>query len=137
MAKQVKQPKKTQAKKTVKKKKNESTVLAEAVIEGLQEKKGREIAWLNLQKIEGAVCDHFIICEAGSTTQIEALSRSVEETVQKRTGQKPWHSEGKQNAQWILIDYVSVVVHIFQSEMRQFYNLEGLWADAEVMEVKD
>lgn len=125
--------KKTVKKTTVKKKKDEGVSLAEAVISGIREKKGKEIVWLGLGKLESAVCSHFIICEATSGTQIEAIARSVEEVVLKERGLKPWHSEGKQNAQWILIDYVNVVVHIFQSEVRHFYNLEGLWADAEVM----
>lgn len=124
------------AKKTRKKKKESSATLAEIVLKGIQEKKGQEIVWLDLKNTGTAVCDHFIICEAASTTQIEAIARSVEEVVEKETGEKPWHSEGRQNAQWILIDYVSVVVHIFQTEVRQFYNLEALWADAEVMQVE-
>ena len=110
--------------------------LAEAVIKGLQDIKGKKIVWLNLSHIENAVADHFIICEAESTIQVNALGRSVEEIVKQDVGEKPWHSEGKQNAQWILIDYVSVVVHIFQTEVREFYNLEALWADAEVMEIE-
>lgn len=122
-------------KRVSRRKKDQTASLAEAVIKGIQEKKGRKISWLDLRKIPNAVCDHFIICEAASTTQIEALAHSVEDMVQKETGQKPWHSEGKQNAQWVLIDYVSVVVHIFQSEVRQFYDLESLWADAKVRKV--
>jgi len=114
------------AKKTRKKKKNDSVLLTESVVNGIQEKKGREIVVLDLRKIENAVSDFFIICEADSTTQVGAIARS----------EKAWHSEGVQNAQWILIDYVSVVVHVFQKEIRQFYNLESLWADAEIMEVE-
>jgi ribosome-associated protein len=116
-----------------KKKKDPGLLLAEAAVKGLSDKKGKRITWLDLRAISGAVSEHFIICEGTSSTQIEALARSVEEVVQQETGQKPWHSEGKQNAQWILIDYVSVVVHIFQSEVREFYNLEGLWADAKIV----
>jgi ribosome-associated protein len=123
----------SRTKKTERKKKDGSILLAEAVVKGISDKKGKRITWLDLRNIPGSVCEHFIICEGTSSTQIDALSRSVEEVVEKETGQKPWHSEGKQNAQWILIDYVSVVVHIFQSEAREFYNLEGLWADAKVV----
>jgi ribosome-associated protein len=119
--------------KAAKKEKDANTLLAEAVVKGISDKKGQKITWLDLRELDGAVCEHFIICEGTSSTQIDALSRSVEEVVKEETGQKPWHSEGKQNAQWILIDYVSVVVHIFQSEVREFYNLEGLWADAKVV----
>lgn len=124
------------AKKTRKKKKNDSVLLTESVVNGIQEKKGREIVVLDLRKIENAVSDFFIICEADSTTQVGAIARSVQEVVEKERGEKAWHSEGVQNAQWILIDYVSVVVHVFQKEIRQFYNLESLWADAEIMEVE-
>jgi len=124
------------AKKTRKKKKNDSALLTESVVNGIQEKKGREIVVLDLRKIENAVSDFFIICEADSTTQVGAIARSVQEIVEKERGEKAWHSEGAQNAQWILIDYVSVVVHVFQKEIRQFYNLESLWADAEIMEVE-
>ena len=129
----------TEKKAATKKKRNNgegSFGLAEAVIKGLQEKKGKKIVWLNLSQIENAVADHFIICEAESTIQVNSLGRSVEEVVKNDMGEKPWHSEGKQNAQWILVDYVSVVVHIFQTEVREFYNLEALWADAEVMQVE-
>ncbi len=115
-------------------KKANSAVIADAIIKGIQEKKGNEIVCLNLQGIENAVCDYFIICHGDSSTQVEAIARSIEEFVNKRTGQHPWHSEGKENAEWVLIDYVDVVVHIFQREMREFYNLEALWADAEVLE---
>ncbi|MEW6469103.1 MAG: ribosome silencing factor [Bacteroidota bacterium] len=123
-------------KKARKKRKDNSTLLAESVVNGIQEKKGKEILVLDLRKIENAVSDYFIICEAESITQVEAIARSVAEVVEKERSEKPWHSEGTQNAQWILIDYVSVVVHIFQKEVRQFYNLEALWADAEIMEVE-
>ena len=124
------------AKKTRKKKKDDSALLAESAVNGIQEKKGKEIVVLDLRKIENAVTDFFIICEAESTTQVEAIARSVHETVEKERGEKAWHSEGTQNAQWILIDFVSVVVHVFEKETRQFYNLESLWADAEIMETE-
>lgn len=122
-------------KKTRKKKKDGSALLAESAINGIQEKKGKEILVLDLRKIENAVTDFFIICEGDSITQVEAIARSVQEVVEKERGEKAWHCEGTQNAQWVLIDYVNVVVHVFQKEIRQFYNLESLWADAEVMPV--
>ena len=118
-----------------KKKKVTSVILAETVIKGIQDKKGKEIVCLDLRNIENSVSDFFVICEGTSTTQIEAIARSIEETVMKIAGEKPWHSEGKENAQWVLMDYVSVVVHVFQSEVRGFYNLEGLWADAEIQKI--
>ena len=131
-----KKPVSRKAKKVQSKGKDPSTRIAEAVIKGIQEKKGKGIVWLDLRKIESAVCSYFIICEAPSSTQIAALAGSVEEVVKNECDQRPWHSEGRQNAQWLLIDYVTVVVHIFQTEIRSFYNLEGLWADAEKMKIK-
>lgn len=109
---------------------NDSAKLAEIVVKGIEEKKGKEIRCLNLTNIPNAVCDYFIICEGDSNTQVDAIRRSVEEFTLKYLNDKPWHAEGHQNAEWILLDYVNVVVHIFQKEVRHFYNLEGLWADA-------
>jgi len=120
-----------------KEKMDESAMLADIVIKGIQEKKGNEIVCLNLKKIHNAVCDYFIICHAESTTQVEAIANSVDFEVKKATGENPWHKEGFANAEWILIDYVNVVVHVFQKEMRDFYNLEKLWADAEIVPVTE
>lgn len=116
--------------------KDEGRILAESVINGILEKKGQNVRWLDLRSIENAVCDYFIICEGGSNTQVEAIADSVEETVKKETGQRPYRSEGWENALWILIDYVNVVLHVFERETRDFYNLESLWADAEEIKVK-
>lgn len=110
-------------------------LLADAAVDGILEKKGKNISVLNLKEIPNRVCDYFIICQADSTTQVNAIAGSVEEIVKKKTGEKPYRSEGFENAEWILIDYVTVVVHIFQSHIRNFYNLEALWADAEVTEI--
>lgn len=117
-----------------KKKKDESAILADIAIKGILEKKGKNITSLDLRNIPNSVCDYFIICEGDSTTQVDAIAKSVEEEVKKETGENPYHSEGFENAEWILIDYVTVVVHIFQKQIREFYNLESLWADAEIEE---
>jgi ribosome-associated protein len=85
--------------------------------------------------IHNRVCDFFIICQADSNTQVNAIAGSVEEMVKKQTGERPYRKEGFENAEWILVDYVTVVVHIFQTEVRNFYNLESLWADAEVTQI--
>ena len=82
------------------------------------------------------MCDYFIICHADSTTQVSALAESVEDTVRIEMGEKPWNSEGQTNATWILLDYSNVVVHVFQRETREFYNLEELWADAKIQEIE-
>jgi ribosome-associated protein len=104
--------------------------LVEAVIAGIQEVKGREIVHMDLRDIPNTVCDHFVVCHGDSDTQVEAITRSVQELVQKRTGEKPWHTEGQRNAEWILLDYVDVVVHIFHRDKRGYYGLEDLWGDA-------
>jgi len=122
-------------KKVEKPKEGPSEVLVKAIIKGIQEKKGDQIVCLNLKEIDTAVCDYFIICEGGSRTQVDAIARSVEDVVRKENKEKPYHSEGFENAEWIVMDYVSVVVHIFQRHIRDFYKLEDLWADAEVRQV--
>ncbi|MBS1936609.1 MAG: ribosome silencing factor [Bacteroidetes bacterium] len=104
--------------------------LVEAVVQGMQEVKAKDIVHLDLRGVPGAVCDHFIICHGDSTTQVEAIARSVEKATLQQLHEKPWHSEGKENAGWILLDYVDVVVHIFQRDQRAFYGLDQLWADA-------
>jgi ribosome-associated protein len=108
--------------------------LVDAVIKGIQEKKGQNIVCLDLRNIQNAVCEHFIICQGNATTQVSAIADSIKEEVKKETGEKPFHSEGYENSQWILVDYITVVVHIFLPDVREFYNLEDLWADAEILE---
>ena len=113
---------------------DETSHLAEAIITGIQEKKGKDIVCLNLKEVEHAVCEYFIISHGDSNRQVSAISRSIEDKVQKSTKEKPWHKEGKENADWVLLDYVNIVVHIFCKEVRQFYSLEELWADKQRME---
>ena len=110
-------------------------LLADAIVQGILEVKGRNISILNLKSIHNRVCDFFIICQADSNTQVNAIAASVEEMVKKTTGERPYKKEGFENSEWILVDYVTVVVHIFQSQIRNYYNLESLWADAEVKEI--
>ena len=105
--------------------------LVDAVISGIQEKKGHEIIAMDLKPTGSALADYFIICHGDSNTQVDALARSVEEEVQKLTGEKPVYKEGHTNAEWILLDYINVVVHIFLKEQREFYGIERFWADAE------
>jgi len=111
--------------------------LADIIINSIQEKKGNDILSLNLGNIDGAVSDYFIICHGNSTTQVEAIASFVEEEVRKKGKGKVWNKEGYENLQWILLDYVDVVVHIFLKETREFYNIEGLWADAETIEIQE
>ncbi|MCC6690588.1 MAG: ribosome silencing factor [Bacteroidia bacterium] len=117
-----------------KKKKLQSSSIVDAAIKGIQEKKGQNIVCIDLRKIENAVCEYFIICDGNSGTQVSAIADSIKEEVKKLTSEKPFHSEGYENSQWILIDYVTVVVHVFLPDVRRFYNLEDLWADAEILE---
>lgn len=120
-------------------KKNEvsSAELIRHAVKGIEEKKGSEIVCINLKKIPNSACDYFLICEGNSRTQVQAIAGSVEEMVKQNTGSRPWHVEGLQNAEWVLMDYVDVAVHIFQPEARSHYNLENMWADAEVKEIRD
>lgn len=117
-----------------KKKKSQSSSLVESIIKGIQEKKGQNIVCLDLRKIQNSVCDYFIICEGTATTQVGAIADSIKEEVKKAINERPFHSEGYENLQWILVDYITVVVHVFLPDVREFYNLEDLWADAEVLE---
>jgi ribosome-associated protein len=114
-----------------------SAGLAAAIAEGMLKKKGSGVVTLDLSKLNNAVCNYFVICHGTSRTQVEAIAESVQEEVIKHKGGKPWHKEGFENAEWILLDYVDVVAHIFNEDTRSFYNLESLWADADIKEFKD
>lgn len=127
-------PKKA-AKKVAKSKKTGDELLVEIAVEGILKVKGEDISILDLRDIENRVCDYYIICQANSSTQVNSIANSVEVEVKKKMKETPFHSEGFQNSEWILIDYVTVVVHVFQTEMREFYNLESLWADAKLTRV--
>lgn len=107
-----------------------SAQLADLVVQGMLEKKAQDIAVLDLREVKNAIADYFIICSGGSDTQVEAIAGSVLEEVEKQSGQEPWHKEGFQNKEWILLDYLDVVCHIFKKEKREFYDLEGFWGDA-------
>jgi ribosome-associated protein len=115
----------------------DSDTLAEVAVRGLQDRKGQDIVVMNLKELKNAVADYFIICSASSDTQLDALARSVEEEVEKVTGQAPWQSEGRTNREWVLLDYVDVVVHVFLRDRRQFYALEELWGDADITHIED
>ena len=108
---------------------NTKLILQQAVA-AMQEKKAKNIVSLDLTGIQDAVADYFLICHAASSTQVNAIYDFVVETVAKNSGETPYHREGYENSEWILIDYVDVVVHIFLEETRNFYNIESLWADA-------
>lgn len=100
------------------------------IIQAIQEKKGENVISLDLRKIPEAVADFFIICEASSTTQVKAIADSIEEEVKKNCDELPYKHEGRQSLQWVLIDYVNVVIHVMLPENRRFYKLEDMWSDA-------
>ncbi len=119
-------------KQITKKQVSEAVLLVESIIEGIEETKGVRIVSINMKSIPNSASDYFVICEGTSSTHVKSIAGNVEEFVKKQTGYRPWHIEGVQNAEWILIDYVNVVVHIFQAETRSHYNLESMWGDAEI-----
>ena len=110
--------------------------LISVIIQGIEEVKGENIQLLDLRDIENTVCDYFIICSGNSNTQVKAISGSIQKTVSKQIKDKPWHIEGENNAEWILMDYVHVAVHVFQKQIRDFYDIESLWGDAKITEIK-
>ncbi|MEE3144969.1 MAG: ribosome silencing factor [Bacteroidota bacterium] len=113
-----------------KKTNSESTELCEAIVEGMKENKANDIVVLDLRHLESAVCDYFVLCSGDSTTHVDGISNAVTRYVRKSIKERPWHIEGKTNSDWILLDYINVVGHIFYKEARSFYDIEELWSDA-------
>jgi ribosome-associated protein len=107
--------------------------LKDSILEGIRKIKGKEITIIDLNTIHYTECGYFIICHGTSTTQVSAIAHSVEETVGEETGEKSWHAEGYRNSIWVLLDYGEIVVHVFHEQARHFYNLEGLWSDAKII----
>ncbi|MHA7112036.1 ribosome silencing factor [Sunxiuqinia elliptica] len=110
--------------------------LIEAILEGIQRIKGLDIVKIDLTKINHSECNYFIICHGNSTTQVDAIAHSVENTVEEMIGESAWHKDGYQNSLWVLLDYADVMVHVFQHETRKFYDLENLWADAAIEKIQ-
>jgi ribosome-associated protein len=113
-----------------------SGMLADIIVSGMQEKLGLNIVKLNLSGIPNSITDYFVICHGSSRSQVDAIADSVQWEVKKAIGALPSHKEGFENCEWILLDYFDVVVHIFQAEARDFYQLEKLWADAPREDIK-
>ncbi len=109
--------------------------LIAVIIKGIDEVKGDDIKLLDLRDIENTVCDYYIICSGNSNTQVKAISGSIQKMVGKQLKEKPWHVEGEGNAEWVLMDYVNVAVHVFQKETREYYDLESLWGDAKITDI--
>lgn len=107
------------------------------IIKGIEDVKGNDIDILDLRGIDNTVCDYFVICNGNSNTQVNAIANSVQKVVSKELKDKPWHVEGGDNAEWILMDYVSIVVHVFQKHIREYYNIESLWGDAKITSIEN
>ncbi len=103
-----------------------------SVLEGIRKIKGKELTIIDLNTIHYTECGFFVICHGNSSTHVSSIAQSVEETVKEEAGINAWHTEGYRNATWILLDFGEVVVHVFHEQARNFYNLEGLWADAKI-----
>ena len=114
----------------------DSEQLIDAILEGIHRIKGMDIVKIDLSKINDSECNYFIICHGNSTTQVDAIAHSVEDTVEELVGEKAWHKDGYQNSIWVLLDYADVMVHVFQHETRKFYDLENLWADAAIEKIQ-
>jgi len=126
----VKRPKKTSTP-------SQTTSLLDAIVEGMQEKKAKNITILNISKLENRVTDYFVVCDADSKTHVKSIADSIEDVVINLTNEKAYHTEGHQNSEWILIDYINIVAHVFLKETREFYNIEGLWGDADITTIND
>ncbi len=116
--------------------KTETKILLNNIIDSIEEKKGKQIVSLDFKNIENSVCEYFIICQGTSKVHVEAIADFVIENAKLKTKTSPWHKEGFENAEWILIDYANIIVHVFQEETRKFYKLENLWADADIKHYK-
>jgi ribosome-associated protein len=110
--------------------------LIAVILDGIEDVKGQNTNILDLRELENTVCDYFIICEGTSNTQVNAIVNSIQKKVSKEIKDKPWHIEGSNNAEWVLMDYVNVVVHVFQKHIREYYDIESLWGDAKTTEIK-
>ena len=106
--------------------------LIEKIIDGISDVKGQNIEMIDLRKIENRICDFYIICSGSSNTYVSAILESVKKKISKSLKEKPSHTEGEENAEWILLDYINVVVHIFQEQVREFYKIEELWGDCKI-----
>jgi ribosome-associated protein len=115
--------------------KNTDALIA-MILKGIEEVKGNDIDILDLREIDNTACDYFIICNGNSNTQVNAIVGSVQKIVSKELKDKPWHIEGTENAEWVLMDYVNVVVHVFQTHIREYYDIEGLWGDAKITSIQ-
>ncbi|MFD2907474.1 ribosome silencing factor [Flavobacterium ardleyense] len=106
------------------------------IIKGIEEVKGDNIKILDLREIDNTVCDYFVICDGNSNTQVNAIVGSIQKIVSRELKDKPWHVEGSENGEWVLMDYVNIVVHVFQKHIREYYRIENLWGDAKITTIE-
>ena len=118
-------------------KNNNAQEVINQIIEGIQDKKGKGIVIVDMLKLGNSICDYFVICQGGSPAQVSAITDSIEDTVRENCGRKPYAVDGLRNAQWVAMDYGDILVHVFQPEVRKFYDIEHLWADATLTEIPD
>ncbi|VBB48131.1 Ribosomal silencing factor RsfS [uncultured Paludibacter sp.] len=121
----------------MKKKSVENEEIVKNIIEGIQEKKGKEIVVVDLNKLSDAPCSYFVICQGDSSTQVNAVAISIKDYVNEKIKVKPYATDGFENCQWIAMDYGQIIVHIFQRPFREFYDLEHLWEDADLKRIPD
>ncbi|MES2812762.1 MAG: ribosome silencing factor [Bacteroidota bacterium] len=119
------------------KKAAENDILLVNIIKGIEDVKGNDIDILDLRELENTVCDYFVVCNGNSNTQVNAIVNSVQKAVSKELKEKPWHVEGTENGEWVLMDYVHIVVHVFQKHIREYYNIESLWGDAKITTIEN
>lgn len=115
----------------------EKQLLIDKIVDAIQDIKGEDIMIFDLSKIENSVADTFIICSGNSNTQVSAIVGNIEKKVRNELKERPWHVEGTENAMWVLLDYVSVVVHVFQKHIREYYEIEELWGDAKITKIEN
>ena len=115
----------------------EAQEVIKQIIEGIQDKKGKEIVVVDMLKLGNSICDYFVICQGNSPTQVSAITDSIEDTVRINCKKKPYSIDGLRNSQWVAIDYGDILVHIFLPDVRRFYDIEHLWADATLTEIPD
>lgn len=117
-------------------KNTQKEILIDKIIEAIQDTKGEDVKIFDLSQIENSVAETFIICSGNSNTQVSAIAGNIEKKVRNDIQERPWHVEGTENAMWVLMDYVSVVVHVFQKHIREYYDIEELWGDAKITAVE-
>ena len=117
-------------------KSTEKQLLIDKIVEAIQDTKGEDIQIFDLSGIENSVAETFVICSGNSNTQVSAIAGNIEKKVRNDIKERPWHVEGTENAMWVLVDYVSVVVHVFQKQIRDYYDIEELWGDAKITKIE-